>query len=1580
MLVAALLILSLSRLCAQVGDNNPTGPAGIFNGQIETGGSYDPYTGNVRRVVTDIVVAGGVGTYPLALTRTYNSRLGGGASFGYSGWRHSYEWGIEDSPEATTANAPVTYVINFPDGRHQTFTTSTVDPNYKRAALGTRERLQALNLSTMLVYLVLPDGGQVEFKATQNSEWDPDLRVTLYWYSYVAQALIDPYGQRTTFTLDGYSRLTKVTEPAGRYLQFTYTSPSGLIVDKVTASDGRVVDYSYISVTFGGYTQWVLDHIVYYGNNTWMAHYAYQGPNVGPAYAGALLKTCDDPMYPGPMKKIGYTYRTANNPDGTAAVYGQISSENYYDGTNIGAAVSTVSVTTSTTRTETRGDERTRGFTYNAAGYLTWCSDFKGFYAQQGYDTNMYVNSVTDRNGNTTNYTNNALTGVVTQIQYPLTQSDTPGQSVRPTVNYSYTGTNCSSDTVNPYHVCSATDEGGHVTTFYRNGNKQLTWIINADGGTESFAYNSFGELTSHKRRTNGYDNYTYDARGLKTDYRTPANPTGNATARYQYEGHDWVKGVTDALGSSSGDVAHTTSFSYDVRGQVTIVTRPTDPVDNARHNLQKIYNADGTLQYTLDEMNHRTDYTYDDYKRVKTIMTPQRFYGDNTPRTTYFYYDANGTTNDYTDTNSQPTWITLPGGQRTKNTYDENFRKLSTTVGYGTSDAATTSCTYDNVGNQTKVLTPNQQSGQIYYGDSTVTAYDARNRVQSITDALSNPTSFQYDLAGRKYRITRPNGQTLTYESYDTMNRLLQQRATQTPEPDAVTKYTYTTTDLLSTMQDPRLVQINSTDKYTYNYDPMGRKTQLTYPGGKTETWDYDEAGRMDQFTNRNGKIQTFTYDALNRCTGFSWNDGGVTPSATFGYDTASRLISADNVNATIDYVYFNDNLLQSETERITGSGYWGTAISYTYDANGNRASDDWPDSGGQETHTYTYTNRNQLKTYSLEGSVLATYAYDLNGNLASRTDSNTASSTYTYDELDRVEHIGHALVGVTKTFDYDYDSVGNRLHVDRDGSYTGDAFAYDLAGQVTAVQLNVQGIWNVHPTPTIVYDANGNRTSFGAYGTTDSYGAVNNLNQYTTRTITGNTITAAHDNNGNMTNGLDTSSYTFDAQNRIISASKNGTSAMYYYDALNRQVIRYVNSVRSDTIYDGWNAIIQYGATNNWTNASWYGPDGVFAEMNGVTWSIHFCYHDASGSTTALADNTGLLEWYRYDLDGTPLIYAPDGSTRTDGTHYDNRHYFTGQLWYSDLGLYDLRNRFYSPDIGRFLQPDPIDFEGDPTNLYRYGGNNPVNAADPLGLWQVTFFGGAGLGVYITFGHNSGQWNFGGYGGYGTGAVFSINGFDQGYHAEGQYFGCLAAAGHGEGPVGAGATAYIGQGGNWGTIAVRVGLPQAAINGGFKYNQDGMKSTGAGVVFGQGGFVGTGYNVYLDDAPQPPMAIPGARDIIYYNRDGKAVAMTPGPVEVVAPPVYQRGSSGGPSWGNGVGIFDTTGFNAPYVSNFYGYTGSLPTTLSNPWGSWGKPATTPNGDLIGGLTPVPGGTTIGEGFSPGEAGISPRMPADLR
>ena len=97
LLVFALCVADLQ---GQVGNNNPSGVSGIFNGQVNTGCSYDPYTGNATRSITDIIVAGAVGEYPLALVRTSNSRNPSTTEwFGYGGgWDHNYHWTMEDSP------------------------------------------------------------------------------------------------------------------------------------------------------------------------------------------------------------------------------------------------------------------------------------------------------------------------------------------------------------------------------------------------------------------------------------------------------------------------------------------------------------------------------------------------------------------------------------------------------------------------------------------------------------------------------------------------------------------------------------------------------------------------------------------------------------------------------------------------------------------------------------------------------------------------------------------------------------------------------------------------------------------------------------------------------------------------------------------------------------------------------------------------------------------------------------------------------------------------------------------------------------------------------------------------------------------------------------------------------------------------------------------------------------------------------------------------------------------------------------------------------------------------------------------
>jgi RHS repeat-associated protein len=378
--------------------------------------------------------------------------------------------------------------------------------------------------------------------------------------------------------------------------------------------------------------------------------------------------------------------------------------------------------------------------------------------------------------------------------------------------------------------------------------------------------------------------------------------------------------------------------------------------------------------------------------------------------------------------------------------------------------------------------------------------------------------------------------------------------------------------------------------------------------------------------------------------------------------------------------------------------------------------------------TFDYVYTHRSQVKQINDHSAGLsqAYYEYNTSGNVTLRNVYTTpiTVSNYSYDPSDRVTSVTHTLNGTTRTYTYGYyDNSYNRKYAKRGISPNspegnkGEVFDYDLADQAIVAKLNIVNPDTASPgNQTIFHDANGNRTTFSAYGVTDTY-TINNLNQYTKR----NNKNASYGPSGTMSGSPDSGASqltcTYDAQNRLRTAGKDSTSMSFKYDGLNRQVSRTGNGVTTYSTWDGWNLVEEY--TNNplAIQARYlYGPTGLVKDLQN---NRYYC-QDGSGSTSHLLDSTGhVLEWYRYDLQGAPFFYNPNDTQRSPNqSGFNVRHLFTGQQWHQDIGLYDLRNRFYSPDLGRFLQPDPIGFAGDATNLYRYCGNNPVTKWDQFGL----------------------------------------------------------------------------------------------------------------------------------------------------------------------------------------------------------------------------------------------------------------------
>lgn len=107
----------------------------------------------------------------------------------------------------------------------------------------------------------------------------------------------------------------------------------------------------------------------------------------------------------------------------------------------------------------------------------------------------------------------------------------------------------------------------------------------------------------------------------------------------------------------------------------------------------------------------------------------------------------------------------------------------------------------------------------------------------------------------------------------------------------------------------------------------------------------------------------------------------------------------------------------------------------------------------------------------------------------------------------------------------------------------------------------------------------------------------------------------------------------------------------------------------------------------------------------------SCQFLLTDQVGTLRAVADTSGtIVKRIDYDSFGNIIADTNPGFSVPFG--------FAGGLHDRDTGLVRFGYRDYSPELGRFVSKDPLDFAGGDTNLYAYSMSDPVNFIDPLGL----------------------------------------------------------------------------------------------------------------------------------------------------------------------------------------------------------------------------------------------------------------------
>jgi RHS repeat-associated protein len=1366
--------VAFSNLAAQVSMPSATDISPTVNTEvsslIHTGCGYDAWTGSAHRSVTDLEVPGAVSSLGLKWVRTYNSGNHDNP------WSFSWTWRYWGRGWAGDAIA-----VHLPDGGIWRRTEPGMKLRWdERDAQGNHCGLSCVSGDA---YLYLEDGSKVHMDLFRDAPEPDQSPPRTYWIDYYTPTYVDdPYGRRTTLTYEqpsdsycdacGHIRLVRVTDPSGRFIKITYANndDSRLVawssVKRVEGSDGSWVNYNSYSSPDGFHF-----HVDYsdgtsadytYGDTTYLTEDAICRDNcIVIAHAPKVI-TAQDTHADGPMQSIQYEYQ----PNG--AFEGQIRAEHHYPSL---AAVSTFTSTScpthsystspdcpSATQTEKRGDCPSSRTIYmeQATAHVPLVkrkSDFNGLNEIFTYDPNNYLTSVKDRNGYTTTYTNESVIGNPTQILHP------DGNHI----DYTY------SDSANPYHISTVTDELGKKTTYTRGSVGSLTNLITRidypDGAYETFTYNGFGQVLTHRRKNGAFDYAAYDATGLLTKLWNPTTATSvtdtdpHITLTYYPVGDAWQDRVqTVTYPKNSSGLMASEAYEYD-----------RDSSGNAVHGrglVTKITHADGTYKsfgydafgnkvWEENELRQRTTYTYDDYKRVRSVKNALL-------QTTSYDYTATSGASGYSHTTNSVRRITSPTGIKTAHTYDNNFRLASTIEGESTINA-TTRFGYDNNGNQTKVTDPRGT----YLDDpnyTTTTTYDNRNRKKTVTDPYPfnyQVTTFTCDAASNVTRIDRPD---TTWETkiYDAMHRVLTDTVPQIGGSSPVnltTTFLYNPSGTLQKVTDPKL-QIT-----TFNYDASDQKKKMTYPGGtQFQSWTYDDAHNLASRTTVGGKTQSFGYDNRNRKITMRWSGTGSVPEwADFGYYDDSRLKTATNgigtpetgIISTVFRSYDSAGRLKLDQQTITGLA--AKSVNYFYNGDGNQTRM-YVSGGIGYDYTFGYDGMGRFETITpTGGSVAFQYYYDTASNETKRSNVlNTADQIYTRDNLNRISRLD--LKNSTGTFSYEiygYDPMSRLISITRkDGA--NDSFAYYLDGELNSAQygwapsgatgapasLSVGAVDSsadalvassdpsiaLSSDPTLAISSS-SLTMDTSSASFDSSSPDMSVDTASATSSTQRAVTYNLDKAGNRLSVVDTgvtktysrnslnqytaaegstvsngseheiasyqgNTYTYINDERLSSVN-NGVYTLAY-DALGRCVQRTLNGATTDYIYDGEKPILEYDTSGAIIGRNLYGKgtDEILMRIDVPhNWTLNY-QQDHEGNVIYLTNVNGYkIAMYRYDVFGAPTFYNYQG-TLVSTSPFNNRFLFTGREYASTFGFYEYRARAYHPTLGRFMSEDPKGF----------------------------------------------------------------------------------------------------------------------------------------------------------------------------------------------------------------------------------------------------------------------------------------------
>jgi RHS repeat-associated protein len=923
--------------------------------------------------------------------------------------------------------------------------------------------------------------------------------------------------------------------------------------------------------------------------------------------------------------------------------------------------------------------------TYNASGRLASVQDNLGVAGRTGlsflHDANGRLVRITDWNGRQWNYAYDAAgnltsysnplahvtryayapgTRLLTRVERPESRDGNAVGDVVTTFSY-YTNERGFGNANSFGHGeqvdydlfrkrTRITDARGFVTSQYYDTNGELTKLTEPDGGVLQFKHNPNGRRF-HKQDAMGFTTlYSYCTAQTFTGCAVDAGQGGKVTAE-----RDPLGGTTKFLYSSA--LFDQVVRIEDPNGAVTNLSyHPAD--DGAagakRGKLWQVRMAalGGASNVLLREFKYNLDGTL--RERIDYIEP-----GNTTRRrTTTYTYTANGL-------NLQQELVTGTDGTSRRRTF-----------------------TYDTLGR----LSTERLERRVSPTDATpvqlVTtyAYDAMDRVASVTDPLGNRTETSYDKNGnaveRRYVGRDPQtgaalpARVRERRKYDAADRVIEVRDAE----DGVTTYGYDEAGNQTRVTDP-----SGVTRYL-EYDERNRLVAVVDENGhRTETF-YDLNGRVVAEVDGNGNRASYSYDAAGRVTARS---DALNNRTTFRYDAKGNPVGQKNANANAqpgNLALVNNNLdsvtrVYDELGRLTRTiDALDQATVREYDLLGNvtRITD-----GKLQVTQFVYDDLGRVKEV-VDPIVEAptdrrqTFQYDQAGNPIQAADRVGNSVRTTYDLLNRptqreyptsseIETVAYDAFGnverlsndeVTYTFDYDRNNrlvskvdsrLGRSIFVDWDAAgrperktdYQGDEtrYLYDGAGRLIAEQSSGYLEVSYH------YDDGGrllNRILSNGARTDYAYDAANRLTSLSNRSGAGTVVHSSaygYDAVGNVTTAGG-ATFTYDPLHRLIGAdyANNAFDRSYSYDPVGNRETETNAQGAFDYVYGAGNRLLQIRriSDNALIHSFDYDPNGsITAKRNGAGTALWSLGYDDRGRVST-ANGPGFSHGYGYDPEG--------------------------------------------------------------------------------------------------------------------------------------------------------------------------------------------------------------------------------------------------------------------------------------------------------------------------------------------------------